>query len=88
MISNTDDDLRNYGFVYERYKGWRLSPAYDMNPTPHEIAPHIPLTTSIDFNDNTASLETAMRVAIEFRLKKKEALLLIKEVASSVKQWR
>jgi serine/threonine protein kinase HipA of HipAB toxin-antitoxin module len=37
MISNTDDHLRNHGFVYERYKGWRLSLAYDMNPTPLEI---------------------------------------------------
>lgn len=27
MIANTDDHLRNHGFVYERYKGWRLSPA-------------------------------------------------------------
>ena len=87
MVSNTDDHLRNHGFVYERYKGWRLSPAYDINPTPLEIAPHI-LTTSIDFNDHTASLETAMRVAKEFRLKKEEALLIIKEVVSSVKQWR
>lgn len=87
MVSNTDDHLRNHGFIYERYKGWRLSPAYDINPTPLEIAPHI-LTTSIDFNDNTASLETAMLVAKEFRLKKDEALLIIKEVASSVKQWR
>lgn len=59
-------------------KGWRLSPAYDINPTPLEIAPHI-LTTSIDFNDNTASLETAMRVAKEFRLKKEAVLLIIKE---------
>lgn len=66
MVSNTDDHLRNHGFIYERYKGWRLSPAYDINPTPLEIAPHI-LTTSIDFNDNTASLKTAMRVAKEFR---------------------
>ena len=29
-----------------------------------------------------------MRVSKEFRLKKDEALLIIKEVASSVKQWR
>ncbi|MEO0347795.1 MAG: type II toxin-antitoxin system HipA family toxin [Pseudomonadota bacterium] len=87
MVSNTDDHLRNHGFIYERYKGWRLSPAYDINPTPLEIAPHI-LTTSIDFDDNTASLKTAMRVAKEFRLEQDTALLIIKEVASSVKQWR
>ncbi|MCD8542488.1 MAG: HipA domain-containing protein [Gammaproteobacteria bacterium] len=70
MVSNTDDHLRNHGFIYERHKGWRLSPAYDINPTPLEIGSHV-LTTSIDFTDNTASLETAMRVAKEFRLKKK-----------------
>ena len=87
MVSNTDDHLRNHGFIYERHKGWRLSPAYDINPTPIEIAPRI-LTTSIDFYDSSASLETAMRVAKDFRLKKEEALYIIKEVASAVKQWR
>jgi serine/threonine-protein kinase HipA len=87
MVSNTDDHLRNHGFIYERHKGWRLSPAYDINPTPIEIAPRI-LTTAIDFHDNSASLETAMRVAKEFRLKKEEALSIIQEVASAVKQWR
>lgn len=87
MVSNTDDHLRNHGFIYERCKGWRLSPAYDINPTPIEIAPRI-LATSIDFYDNSASLETAMRVAKDFRLKKEEALSIVKEVASAVKQWR
>ncbi len=87
MVSNTDDHLRNHGFTYERYKGWKLSPAYDINPTPIDIAPRI-LTTSIDFYDNAASLETAMRVAKDFRLKNEEALSIIKEVASAVKQWR
>lgn len=87
MVSNTDDHLRNHGFIYERYKGWRLSPAYDINPTPIEIAPRI-LTTSIDFFDNAASLETAMHVAKEFRLKKEEAQSITQEVASAVKKWR
>lgn len=86
MVSNTDDHLRNHGFIYERYKGWRLSPAYDINPTPIEIAPHV-LTTSIDFYDNSASLETAIGVAKEFRLTHAEALLIIDEVNSAVKQW-
>jgi serine/threonine-protein kinase HipA len=87
MVSNTDDHLRNHGFTFERSKGWRLSPAYDINPTPAEIAPRM-LTTAIDFQDNSASLETARRVAKDFRLKQEEALSIIKEVASAVKQWR
>ena len=31
-ISNTDDHLRNHGFTLEN-GGWRLSPAYDINPS-------------------------------------------------------
>jgi serine/threonine-protein kinase HipA len=87
MVSNTDDHLRNHGFIYARYKGWRLSPAYDINPTPAEVASHT-LTTYIDFHDNSASLETALSVAEDFRLEKQEALTIIKEVNHSVKQWR
>lgn len=87
MISNTDDHLRNHGFIYERHKGWRLSPAYDMNPTPIDIKPRI-LTTTIAFDDTSASLELAMAVAKDFRLSKDQAGQIIKEVGSSVSQWR
>ena len=84
MISNTDNHLRNHGFVYERYRGWRLSPAYDMNPTPE---PHV-LSTTITSNDTSISLETAMSVIKKFRLQKEQALSIIKEVRLAVKQWR
>jgi serine/threonine-protein kinase HipA len=87
MISNTDDHLRNHGFIYERNQGWRLSPIYDVNPTPIEIKPRI-LTTAIDYDDRSASLETAMRVIKEFRLSKEAASKIIKDVRSAVKQWR
>jgi serine/threonine-protein kinase HipA len=87
MISNTDDHLRNHGFIYERSRGWRLSPAYDMNPTPTLIKDRI-LTTAIDFEDTSASLEIAMAVAKDFRLSKDKAREIIKEVGSAVKQWR
>jgi serine/threonine-protein kinase HipA len=87
MISNTDDHLRNHGFVYERYRGWRLSPVFDINPTPLDIKPHI-LTTAIDFDDTSASLETALAVANDFRLSKEKAYTIIKEVAAAVKTWR
>jgi hypothetical protein len=87
LISNTDDHLRNHGFLYESQKGWRLSPAYDLNPTPIEIKPRI-LTTAIDLNDTTASLETALSVAKDFRLEKSEANKIIKEVAKAVSKWR
>ncbi|MBX3289984.1 MAG: type II toxin-antitoxin system HipA family toxin [Acidobacteria bacterium] len=87
LISNTDDHLRNHGFVYEREKGWRLSPAYDMNPTPVEIRPRI-LTTNIDLDSGTASLDLALSVIQEFRLSLDDGKAIIKEVASAVSQWQ
>ncbi|MCP4395572.1 MAG: type II toxin-antitoxin system HipA family toxin [Alphaproteobacteria bacterium] len=87
LVSNTDDHLRNHGFIYERHIGWRLSPAYDINPTPIEIKPRI-LTTAIDFEDSTASLDTALSVIDDFRLSKKQAHQIIREVAVSVVKWR
>lgn len=36
-VSNTDDHLRNHGFIFSPLKGWVLSPTYetyDMNPIP------------------------------------------------------
>ena len=54
LISNTDDHLRNHGFLYEGQAGWRLSPAYDLNPVPTDIKPRI-LSTAINADDITAS---------------------------------
>lgn len=87
MISNTDDHLRNHGFIYERYKGWRLSPVYDINPTPLEIKSRV-LSTAIDFDNTEASLETALSVIKEFRLSIRKAKEIIDEVKDAVKQWR
>lgn len=87
LISNTDDHLRNHGFLYERHKGWRLSPAYDVNPTPVEMKGRI-LSTSINYDDPSASIDLALSVIAEFRIKKIRALEIIKEVALAVSEWR
>jgi hypothetical protein len=42
----------------------------------------------IDFDDSSASLETAMKVAKDFRLSKDQANEIIKEVRSAVEKWR
>ena len=67
LISNTDDHLRNHGFLYAGQEGWRLSPAYDLNPVPTDIKPRI-LATAINEEDNTASLALALEVAGYFDL--------------------
>lgn len=87
LISNTDDHLRNHGFLYERHRGWALSPAYDLNPTPVEIKARI-LSTSINFNDAAASINLALSVIDSFRIKKPRALEIIREVELAVSAWR
>jgi serine/threonine-protein kinase HipA len=77
----------NHGFMYEHHKGWRLSPAYDVNPTPVEIKARI-LSTAIDFDDPTASIDTALSVINEFRIKKNRAKEIIQEVSAAVSQWQ
>jgi serine/threonine-protein kinase HipA len=85
LISNTDDHLRNHGFLYQA-GGWRLAPAYDLNPVPVDIKPRV-LTTAIDEADGTASLDLAYQVAEHFGLKAKEAKAIVREVGKSVMGW-
>lgn len=88
LISNTDDHLRNHGFLYDGSKGWRLSPAYDLNPVPVDIKPRV-LSTSIGIDgDNTASLEIAMEVAEFFDLDPVAAREIAAKVARAVSKWR
>ncbi|QQR80964.1 MAG: type II toxin-antitoxin system HipA family toxin [Deltaproteobacteria bacterium] len=82
-ISNTDDHLRNHGFLLTE-KGWKLAPAYDINPS--ETGDGLKLNISKD--DNTQSLDLALSVAVYFRLKQSEAKKIISEIIKSVLQWR
>lgn len=87
LISNTDDHLRNHGFLYEGPAGWRLSPAYDLNPVPVDVKPRI-LTTAINEDDNTASLDMAMSVAPYFELADARARADAGAIARAVATWR
>ncbi len=87
LISNTDDHLRNHGFLWTGPAGWRISPAYDLNPVPVDIKPRA-LTTAIDLEDTTASLELAMDVAGYFELRSDEARKIAAEVGRAVSCWR
>jgi len=87
LISNTDDHLRNHGFLWAGPAGWRLSPVYDLNPVPADIKPRV-LTTAIDLDDGTASLNLALGVAGYFELTAGEAGHISAEVGKAVATWR
>jgi serine/threonine-protein kinase HipA len=86
LISNTDDHLRNHGFLYDAAGGWRLAPAYDLNPVPLDIKPRV-LTTAIDEIDGTGSLELAFGVAEHFGIKPNAARSIATEVRAAVANW-
>jgi serine/threonine-protein kinase HipA len=87
LISNTDDHLRNHGFLWAGPAGWRLSPAYDLNPVPADIKPRV-LTTAIDLEDGTASLKLALSVASYFDLASDEARAMAAQVGQAAVTWR
>ena len=87
LISNTDDHLRNHGFVWAGPAGWRLSPAYDLNPTPTDIKPRV-LSTAIELDDASASLKLAFKVATYFELGPPEASKIAAQVGRAVAPWR
>lgn len=87
LISNVDDHLRNHAFLYSGIPGWRLSPAYDLNPTPTDIKPRI-LSTAIDLIDPSASIDIAVSVAHYFDLDNLQAKKILKEVGSAAALWR
>jgi serine/threonine-protein kinase HipA len=83
LVSNADDHLRNHGFLWMPRKGWRLSPAYDMNPVPHAQS----LKLNVSDADNALDLELARAVAPVFRLTRRVADEIISRSQAVVKQW-
>ena len=83
LVSNSDDHLRNHGFILVPGKGWRLSDAYDMNPVPQAQG----LTLNVSAADNAMDLELARSVAPYFRVSKKLASETVARSQAVVKQW-
>lgn len=82
-VKNTDDHLRNHGFILSE-KGWRLSPAYDINPNEFGNG----LSLNISETDNALDLDLALSVAEYFRLDKQKSQAIINQVKKSVRDWR
>jgi serine/threonine-protein kinase HipA len=88
LIANTDDHLRNHGFVWAGIDGWRLSPAYDLNPTPRDIKGATLSTSLVLDGDPTASLDLALSELEFFSLTLAEAQRIASQVATAVATWR
>ena len=80
-ISNTDDHLRNHGFILKN-NGWELSPLYDVNPTPYGDE----LALNVNSTDNSISIPLAIESAQHFYLSQDEAVALADNIISVVRQ--
>ncbi|MDS1138932.1 HipA domain-containing protein [Pusillimonas sp. SM2304] len=87
LICNTDDHLRNTGFMYDaRNHGWRLSPAFDLNPMPGDRRES--KTWLTEDSGPIDSRDMLMAGAPYFRLGAEEATSIWAEVAQAVDSWR
>ncbi|HIJ37682.1 MAG TPA: type II toxin-antitoxin system HipA family toxin [Rhodospirillaceae bacterium] len=87
LVSNVDDHLRNHGFLWQGELGWKLSPAYDLNPVPVDVKAHI-LSTNVSLDEGTCSIELARESAEYFGLSLAEADAIIGGVAGATRRWR
>ena len=83
LVGNRDDHLRNHGFIREP-SGWRLSPAFDINPNTakqtHALA--------IDSKNTEPDIRVAMDQAGLYRLDQKAAQSMLDEVRNAIADWR
>ena len=82
-VSNTDDHLRNHGFLLTS-QGWKLSPAYDLNPNPRGSG----LSLNVSMDDNSLDFELALSVATQFRLNPEQAKEYLANIKNVVSNWR
>jgi serine/threonine-protein kinase HipA len=81
-VSNTDDHLRNHGFIIQNGE-WRLSPAFDVNPSIDKED----LALNIDDSSGILDFDLALSVSEYFRLNHKEAQSILSQVKKAVNNW-
>jgi serine/threonine-protein kinase HipA len=82
-IGNRDDHLRNHGFLLTR-TGWRLAPAFDLNPNT-ERADHV---LNIDESDNRPSLATVIETSEWYVGSKDRGRVIVTEILHETRRWR
>ena len=82
LVGNRDDHLRNHGFLRQG-NGWRLSPAFDVNPNPHKDV-HVLALAGDDPSPDTKLVERSRK---SYGLSASKAASVISEVRLAVADW-
>lgn len=89
LVTNDDDHLRNHAFVWDHAnRGWRLSDLYDVVPKP-QVAHERFLVLGIGpAAGRLATLDNALSGAGRFGIARRDAIDIIGQLASVVREWR
>jgi serine/threonine-protein kinase HipA len=83
LVGNRDDHLRNHGFLHTQ-GGWRLSPAFDVNPAP-QASEH---ALALDDRSREPDLATVLTTAPFYRLSKLRAEEIVRQIRAVTALWR
>ncbi len=83
LAGNRDDHLRNHGFLRSA-AGWRLSPAFDLNPA-REMREH---ATAVNGVVSSPTADDVLAVREFFSLTERVARTAIRQVADALSTWR
>ncbi|WP_299922246.1 type II toxin-antitoxin system HipA family toxin [uncultured Pelagimonas sp.] len=87
LITNTDDHLKNHGFIYAGRNLWRLSPVFDINPQPRRL-PQMETGTS-PIHGHEPNIAAAIESAEFFDIDQDKARILARDVARNINtNWR
>lgn len=86
-VTNNDDHPRNHALLH-RQKGWRLSPAYDLVPTPVISQERRDLALTVGRYGRTASIYNLLSQAGRFGLAEEDARAEINRMIAVLRNWR
>ncbi|EAZ97472.1 type II toxin-antitoxin system HipA family toxin [Marinobacter sp. ELB17] len=78
-IGNTDDHLKNHGFLFKPDQGWSLAPAFDLLPHPNQIAQH---AIGIGVNGRSSTISNLLSRSSAFGLSDQQANRIVDQVLS------
>lgn len=81
-VGHRDDHLRNHGYIMTP-DGWRLAPAFDLNPI-IDKADHV---LAIDDHDNRPDIEVALATSDFYSLDAASARRIVDEVLGVTRTW-
>lgn len=83
MVGNRDDHLRNHGYLLGS-NGWRLAPAFDVNPNVNRDV-HV---LNLDDRDPHPSVATVLATHGFYRLDRSRAAEIVEQIAAAIDDWR